>query len=57
MLELRNIAKVAGAETHIHPTSLALERGPEPWPEARRSLDGRVLSDHAPVEAVIASTS
>ncbi|MEW9617519.1 ABC transporter ATP-binding protein [Shinella sp. S4-D37] len=27
MLELRNIAKVAGAETHIHPTSLAFERG------------------------------
>ena len=27
MLELRNIAKVAGAETHIHPTSLVLERG------------------------------
>jgi glycerol transport system ATP-binding protein len=27
MLELKNIAKVAGAETHIHPTSLVLERG------------------------------
>jgi glycerol transport system ATP-binding protein len=27
MLELRNIAKVVGAETHIHPTSLVLERG------------------------------
>ena len=27
MLELRNIAKVAGAETHIHPTNLVLERG------------------------------
>ena len=27
MLELKNITKVAGAETHIHPTSLVLERG------------------------------
>ena len=27
MLELKNIAKVAGAETHIHPTDLVLERG------------------------------
>ena len=27
MLELRNITKVAGAETHIHPTNLVLERG------------------------------
>ena len=33
------------------------ERGPEAWPEDRRSLAGAVLSDHAPVEAVIASTS
>lgn len=36
---------------------LALERGPEVWPEARRRVDEGVLSDHAPVEAVIASTS
>jgi endonuclease/exonuclease/phosphatase family metal-dependent hydrolase len=34
-----------------------LERGPEAWPEARRRLGEAVLSDHAPVEAVIASTS
>ncbi|EYR79624.1 MULTISPECIES: ABC transporter ATP-binding protein [unclassified Shinella] len=27
MLELKNITKVAGAETHIHPTNLVLERG------------------------------
>jgi glycerol transport system ATP-binding protein len=27
MLELRNIAKVSGAETHIYPTSLVLDRG------------------------------
>ncbi|HEU4449661.1 MAG TPA: endonuclease/exonuclease/phosphatase family protein [Gaiellaceae bacterium] len=36
---------------------LELERGPEPWPEARRRVGGAVLSDHAPVEAVIAWTS
>jgi endonuclease/exonuclease/phosphatase family metal-dependent hydrolase len=36
---------------------LELERGPETWPEARRRLRGTLLSDHAPVEAVIASTS
>jgi endonuclease/exonuclease/phosphatase family metal-dependent hydrolase len=34
-----------------------LERGPESWPEERRRTNGIVLSDHAPVEAVIASTS
>jgi endonuclease/exonuclease/phosphatase family metal-dependent hydrolase len=33
------------------------ERGPEPWPEDRRRSKELVLSDHAPVEAVIASTS
>jgi endonuclease/exonuclease/phosphatase family metal-dependent hydrolase len=30
-----------------------LERGPEAWPAARRRVDGRLLSDHAPVEAVM----
>jgi endonuclease/exonuclease/phosphatase family metal-dependent hydrolase len=34
-----------------------LERGPESWPVERRRTNGAVLSDHAPVEAVIASTS
>ena len=33
-----------------------LERGPEVWSDDRRRFDGTVLSDHAPVEAVIAST-
>jgi endonuclease/exonuclease/phosphatase family metal-dependent hydrolase len=28
-----------------------LVRGPEPWPNERRRVDGRLLSDHAPVEA------
>jgi hypothetical protein len=30
------------------------ERGPEAWPTERRRLGERTLSDHAPVEAVIA---
>jgi endonuclease/exonuclease/phosphatase family metal-dependent hydrolase len=34
----------------------SIERGPEPWPPARRRVDGRLLSDHAPVEAVISWT-
>ncbi len=34
----------------------ALERGPEVWSDDRRLFEGTVLSDHAPVEAVIAST-
>jgi endonuclease/exonuclease/phosphatase family metal-dependent hydrolase len=33
-----------------------VEQGPDVWPDDRRRLDGEVLSDHAPVEAVIAST-
>jgi endonuclease/exonuclease/phosphatase family metal-dependent hydrolase len=32
---------------------LELERGPEQWGLERRRVDGRVLSDHPPVEAVI----
>jgi endonuclease/exonuclease/phosphatase family metal-dependent hydrolase len=36
---------------------LDLARGPERWPEERRRFAGAVFSDHAPVEAVIASTS
>lgn len=33
---------------------LELERGPTPWPEERRRVGGLLLSDHAPVEAVVA---
>lgn len=33
---------------------LELERGPFPWLDERRRVDGRLLSDHAPVEAVVA---
>ncbi len=35
---------------------LELERPPAKWPEERRRVGGRLLSDHAPVEAVITST-
>jgi endonuclease/exonuclease/phosphatase family metal-dependent hydrolase len=35
---------------------LDLERPPARWPEERRRARGRLLSDHAPVEAVVAST-
>lgn len=33
-----------------------IERGPEAWPAVRRRVNGRLLSDHAPVEAVVAWT-
>jgi endonuclease/exonuclease/phosphatase family metal-dependent hydrolase len=33
---------------------LRFERPPAPWPAERRRFEGRLLSDHAPVEAVIA---
>ena len=36
---------------------LELEQGPEVWSEERRRVRGVVLSDHAPVEAVVVSTS
>ncbi|HKD93488.1 MAG TPA: endonuclease/exonuclease/phosphatase family protein [Gaiellaceae bacterium] len=32
---------------------LELRDGPAAWPLERRTIDGRVLSDHAPVEAVV----
>jgi endonuclease/exonuclease/phosphatase family metal-dependent hydrolase len=34
-----------------------VERGTDVWPVERRTVGGMVLSDHAPVEAVISSTS
>ncbi len=47
---------IAGID-QILARGVELERGPEIWPEERRRVNGSVLSDHAPVEAVIASTS
>jgi endonuclease/exonuclease/phosphatase family metal-dependent hydrolase len=37
----------------IYVRGLTLRNGPSAWPLERRVLDGRVLSDHAPVEAVV----
>ena len=33
---------------------LEIEQGPAPWPRERRERHGALLSDHAPVEAVVA---
>lgn len=35
---------------HVLARNVELRRGPEPWPQERRRLNGRVFSDHAPVE-------
>jgi len=32
---------------------LGFERAPRSWPAERRRVDGRLLSDHAPVEAEV----
>ena len=48
---------IAGVD-QILVRGFAFERGPEPWVEdRRRRVDGAVLSDHPPIETVIASTS
>lgn len=39
---------------HVIVRGLKIVEGPERWPNQRRRLDGRLLSDHAPVEARIA---
>jgi endonuclease/exonuclease/phosphatase family metal-dependent hydrolase len=42
----------AGASIdHVLVRGLRLVRGPERWPDERRRLGERLLSDHAPVEA------
>jgi len=46
-------APLAGSIDQIFVRGLALVDGPSAWPLERRTLDGRVLSDHAPVEAVV----
>jgi endonuclease/exonuclease/phosphatase family metal-dependent hydrolase len=46
-----------GGIDQILVSGLELERGPEAWAEERRTVDGVVLSDHAPVEAVVRWTS
>jgi endonuclease/exonuclease/phosphatase family metal-dependent hydrolase len=44
---------LAGSIDQILVRRLELRDGPSAWPLERRILDGRVLSDHAPVEAVV----
>jgi len=45
---------LAGSIDQILVCGLELRDGPSVWPLERRAVDGRVLSDHAPVEAVVA---
>ncbi len=44
---------LAGSIDQILVRGLVLREGPVAWPVERRTLHGRVLSDHAPVEAVV----
>ena len=44
---------LAGSIDQILVRRLPLRSGPAAWPVERRTVEGRVLSDHAPVEAVI----
>lgn len=44
---------LAGSVDQILVRGLELRDGPSAWPLERRIVDGRVLSDHAPVDAVI----
>jgi endonuclease/exonuclease/phosphatase family metal-dependent hydrolase len=44
---------LAGSIDQIYVRGLTVLDGPRAWEVERRTLDGRVLSDHAPVEAVV----
>jgi endonuclease/exonuclease/phosphatase family metal-dependent hydrolase len=44
---------LAGSIDQILVRGLELRGGPTAWPVERRTVEGRVLSDHAPVEAVV----
>jgi endonuclease/exonuclease/phosphatase family metal-dependent hydrolase len=44
---------LAGSIDQILVRGLTLREGPSAWPIEQRTVEGRVLSDHAPVEAVI----
>jgi endonuclease/exonuclease/phosphatase family metal-dependent hydrolase len=45
---------LAGSIDQIFVRGLDLREGPSAWPLERRVVQGRVLSDHAPVDAVVA---
>jgi endonuclease/exonuclease/phosphatase family metal-dependent hydrolase len=44
---------LAGSIDQILVRGLELSDGPSAWPLERRVVDGRVLSDHTPVEAIV----
>jgi endonuclease/exonuclease/phosphatase family metal-dependent hydrolase len=44
---------LAGSIDQILVRGLTLQDGPHAWPPERRTVAGRQLSDHAPVEAVV----
>jgi endonuclease/exonuclease/phosphatase family metal-dependent hydrolase len=44
---------LAGSIDQVYVRGLALREAPGAWPEERRVVNGRLLSDHAPVEAVL----
>jgi len=44
---------LAGSIDQILVRGVTLRDGPSAWPVERRTIGGRVLSDHAPVEAVV----
>jgi endonuclease/exonuclease/phosphatase family metal-dependent hydrolase len=46
-------APLAGSIDQIFVRGLTLGDGPSAWPLERRTVDGCVLSDHAPVEVVV----
>jgi hypothetical protein len=46
-------APLAGSIDQVLVRGLELRDGPSVWPPERRVVGGRVLSDHAPVEAVV----
>jgi hypothetical protein len=45
-------AALSGSIDQVFVRGLTLVDGPSAWPVERRTVDGRVLSDHPPVEAV-----
>jgi endonuclease/exonuclease/phosphatase family metal-dependent hydrolase len=46
-------APLTGSIDQILVRGLELRHGPSAWPPERRMVDGRLLSDHAPVEAMV----
>jgi len=44
---------LAGSIDQIYVRGVTLLDGPSAWPVERRVVEGRTLSDHAPVEAVV----